>query len=127
MRQRRWILLAAAAVAAVYLMYRGQPAATPKPGYADLDTVLADEFKRGWTVAVPPKREGPYRMVPNVAAVPGVPADGSYRVRGKDGVVEEIKAGDEDGAVQKVVELETRDGNVTLVGLRRAKPNQGGG
>lgn len=115
MKRRRWLVLLLVAVVGAYFMYQRQPAADPKQPYAGLDTVLADDLKKGWTVAVPPKREGPYRRVSDVLA------GGSHRVRGRDGVVEEINLPESAEVAQKVVELETRDGNLTLVGLKKPR------
>jgi len=57
--------------------------------FADLETVLAGEAKNGWSVAVPPKRSGSYRLVVG-GMPPAAGAGGTIRLRGKDGEMEEV-------------------------------------
>lgn len=123
MRQRRWvlvvgILLAAAAAYSGIWQQRQAPAGPP---FAPLDTTLAGYLKNGWSVLVPPKLEGPYRIEqkehPTVLRNSGKPM--TYRLRGPDGV-EEVHLDGSADYDQILLELETQNGRRTLVVLKRS-------
>ncbi|MDB5310737.1 MAG: hypothetical protein JWO38_4939 [Gemmataceae bacterium] len=122
MHKRRWVLVLVVLLvaAAAYTGVRHQPPSGPP--FAELDTLLATHYQNGWSVLVPPKREGPYRLA--TGEHPVVPRGSdkgiNYRLRGPDGV-EEVKLDSSAEYDQTLLELETRDGHRTLVVLKRSR------
>ena len=123
MQRRRWFLIMAALVAAAGLYTVGRDRARPPagPAFQDLDTVLAGYYKNGWSVLVPPKREGPYRIVPEdhpILPRNSTKGGAHRRIQSASGV-EEIDLKGPVDYDQALIELDTADGYRTLVLLKR--------
>jgi hypothetical protein len=123
-RRRWWVLLGTAAVVgggqAVWVHTRVRPA---PPAFTDLHTALAPERVHGWELAVPPKRSGPYRLLPGGPVLGRNPATGLVgRLRDASGaVLEEIKLRGAEDRDQSIVYLETADGERTMAALVRVR------
>ena len=111
------IALVAAAFAADHFL-RSRSAAPTQ--FTDLDTALAPVKAYGWELASPPKREGPYRLLPGGPILAG---EGLVsRLTNEQGVVEEeVKLQGIEGYDQAVVHLETADGKKTIAVLKRRR------
>jgi hypothetical protein len=116
-----WVGLAAALGAALAVGRHTQSRGDAPAAFTDLDTALAPEKAHGWELAIPPKREGPYRLLPGGPVLGRVPASGlECRIRNAEGaVVEEIRLQGIEGCDQSIVYLETADGHTTMAALKR--------
>jgi hypothetical protein len=123
MRQRRWVLVAGILLAAV-AAYSGiwpQHQRPAGPPFVPLDTALEGYLKNGWSILVPPKLEGPYRIVQKEHPIVFRNSDKkmNYRVRGPEGA-EEVHLDGSADYDQILLELETQNGRQTLVVLKRS-------
>lgn len=122
MNRRRWWVLGAVAVLGAGLGIWNHNRARPEPlVFADLHSVLASERAHGWELSVPPKRSGPYRLLPGgpvLGRTPNTSLEGQLR-DANGAVAEEIKLRGAEDRDQAIVYLETADGQMTMAGLVR--------
>jgi hypothetical protein len=127
MRRRRqlWGIIFVAVAVTVAVVFSNRPTAKPQPEvpFTDLDTALAPAKAHGWTVSVPPKRSGPYRLLPGGPVLGSSESAGlECRIKDQTGtVVEEIRLVGTADLDQSVVYLETADGQKTMAALKRSR------
>jgi hypothetical protein len=123
---RKWLALfgvVAIASGGLFVWDRHRERPNPIP-FADLDTLFAVERGTEWKIHNSPRLEGPYRVLSGtyVERSPGIKS--TIRLRDASGtVMEEINV---EGAMDRDFlfhELETADGQKTMVGLVRVMKN----
>ena len=117
-KRRVFFLVAIVLGAAVYATTLREPGRDPNPvPFATLEQTLEPEIQLGWSVTIPPKRQGPYRRIPGTLPV----SSSLYRIRDRDGTTEEILLESSPKEQQMILELDTADGHRTLVALKRPR------
>jgi hypothetical protein len=124
-RGRLWGITFVVLAVTLGLVLSNRDKAKPQPEvpFTDLDTALASATSNGWTVSVPPKRPGPYRLVPGGPVLGSSDGAGlECRIKDQTGtVVEEIRLVGTADLDQSVVYLETADGQTTMAALKRSR------
>jgi len=127
MRRRRQLwgitFVAVALTIAVVFLNRDKAKPQTEIPFTDLDTALTPATAHGWTVSVPPKRLGPYRLIPGGPVLGSSEGAGvECRINDQTGtVVEEIRLVGTADIDQCVVYLETADGQKTMAALKRSR------
>ena len=127
MRRRRqlWGIAFVAVAVTLGLVFSNRDKAKPQPAvpFTDLDAALAPATADGWAVSVPPKRPGPYRLLPGGPVLGSSEGAGlECRIKDQTGtVVEEIRLVGTADLDQSVVYLETADGQKTMAALKRSR------
>jgi hypothetical protein len=94
--------------------------------FTDLDTALASLRASHWELSIPPRRSGPYRLLPEGTCIGPNPSESSGgRIQNTNGtVVEEITLRGLPDRDQTIAYLETVDGHQTMAVMIRMRSRE---